>query len=101
MEIVSPDQEFTYDGKGFAITIRENGSSLRKSMIYHLSSGMSHATLNTVEPQHPENRNTAPFSRDVLRRSGLRTSLSASIAPCKIFHKFSHFVSQIAPLNRL
>ena len=29
-----------------------------------------------------------------------RTSLSASIAPCKIFHKFFHLVSQIAPLNR-
>ena len=25
---------------------------------------------------------------------------TSSIAPCKIFHKFSHLVSQIAPLNR-
>ena len=56
-----PDQEFTYDGKALPSPSRENGSSLRKSMIYHPSSGMSHATLNTVEPQHPENRNTAPF----------------------------------------
>ena len=55
----------------------------------------------TLEGCKPRTGVTFPFfwRRPPAQRPE-RTSLSASIAPCKIFHKFSHLVSQIAPLNR-